>query len=288
MHLLADHGLGADLDDALVAADLRPVRRPRRSGRSGSGPAPDLQLQPRAEEDHAVGLPAAARAGQEPAAEEAQQQARVLGVSIPWAAAKRSAASAERCGALPGVAVAGSRSGVSSGVARRPLRRLRCAHGADHRLAARRSIGLAPPVALPYPPPDERRRQTSPSASSTGDKRALARAISLIENGDPEGAELVADVYPRTGVGADRRLHRAARGRQEHADRRPGQGAAAPRAPGRRCSRSTPRARSRGAPCSATGSASPSTSSTTASSSARWRAAAPSAGSPRRRCRRRW
>lgn len=32
-----------------------------------------------------------------------------------------------------------------------------------------------------------------------GDKRALARAISLIENGDPAGAELVSTVYPRTG-----------------------------------------------------------------------------------------
>ena len=32
-----------------------------------------------------------------------------------------------------------------------------------------------------------------------GDKRALARAISLIENGDPVGGEIVADLYPRTG-----------------------------------------------------------------------------------------
>ena len=32
-----------------------------------------------------------------------------------------------------------------------------------------------------------------------GDKRSLARAISLIENGEPEGAELVREVYPRTG-----------------------------------------------------------------------------------------
>jgi len=32
-----------------------------------------------------------------------------------------------------------------------------------------------------------------------GEKRALARAISLVENGDPAGAELVAAVYPRTG-----------------------------------------------------------------------------------------
>jgi LAO/AO transport system kinase len=32
-----------------------------------------------------------------------------------------------------------------------------------------------------------------------GDKRALARAISLVENDDPEGWRLVSDVYPRTG-----------------------------------------------------------------------------------------
>jgi LAO/AO transport system kinase len=32
-----------------------------------------------------------------------------------------------------------------------------------------------------------------------GDKRALARAITLIENGDPAGSELVREVYPRTG-----------------------------------------------------------------------------------------
>src|SRR4051794_15941623 len=32
-----------------------------------------------------------------------------------------------------------------------------------------------------------------------GDKRALARAISLVEDDDPEGRELVRAVYPRTG-----------------------------------------------------------------------------------------
>ena len=32
-----------------------------------------------------------------------------------------------------------------------------------------------------------------------GDKRSLARAISMIENGDPEGAALVREVYPSTG-----------------------------------------------------------------------------------------
>jgi LAO/AO transport system kinase len=35
-----------------------------------------------------------------------------------------------------------------------------------------------------------------------GDKRALARAITLVENDDPEGWELVREVYPRTGRAA--------------------------------------------------------------------------------------
>jgi LAO/AO transport system kinase len=35
-----------------------------------------------------------------------------------------------------------------------------------------------------------------------GDKRALARAISLVENDDPRGWQLVRDVYPRTGRAA--------------------------------------------------------------------------------------
>ncbi len=35
-----------------------------------------------------------------------------------------------------------------------------------------------------------------------GDKRALARAISLVENDDPEGWELVREVYPSTGGSA--------------------------------------------------------------------------------------
>src|SRR5579884_2941536 len=35
-----------------------------------------------------------------------------------------------------------------------------------------------------------------------GDKRALARAISLVEDDDPEGWELVREVYPRTGQAA--------------------------------------------------------------------------------------
>src|SRR5665213_3714124 len=35
-----------------------------------------------------------------------------------------------------------------------------------------------------------------------GDRRALARAITLVEDGDPAGAELVREVYPHTGRAA--------------------------------------------------------------------------------------
>jgi GTPase len=41
--------------------------------------------------------------------------------------------------------------------------------------------------------------QTLAERLLAGDKRALARAISLVENNDPEGWALVGEVYPRTG-----------------------------------------------------------------------------------------
>ena len=43
-----------------------------------------------------------------------------------------------------------------------------------------------------------------------GDKRALARGISLVEDDDPAGWELVKAVYPKTGnaaVGNEQRAH---------------------------------------------------------------------------------
>jgi len=44
--------------------------------------------------------------------------------------------------------------------------------------------------------------QTLAQRLLAGDKRALARAISLVENDDPEGWKLVREVYPRTGGAA--------------------------------------------------------------------------------------
>jgi LAO/AO transport system kinase len=49
------------------------------------------------------------------------------------------------------------------------------------------------PTALPTDAASLAARLTS------GDRRALARAISLVENGDPVGHELVRDLYPSTG-----------------------------------------------------------------------------------------
>ena len=43
---------------------------------------------------------------------------------------------------------------------------------------------------------------SSPSGCSNGDKRALARGISLVEDDDPEGWALVKAVYPHTGKAA--------------------------------------------------------------------------------------
>ena len=40
---------------------------------------------------------------------------------------------------------------------------------------------------------------SSPPASGRGDRRALARAITLVENGDPLAYELVRELYPETG-----------------------------------------------------------------------------------------
>src|SRR5947209_20088260 len=44
--------------------------------------------------------------------------------------------------------------------------------------------------------------QTLAERLRAGDKRALARAISLVEDDDPQGWALVSEVYPKTGQAA--------------------------------------------------------------------------------------
>jgi len=43
-------------------------------------------------------------------------------------------------------------------------------------------------------------RETLAAGVLSGDRRALARAITLVENGDPVAYDLVAELYPRTGT----------------------------------------------------------------------------------------
>ena len=76
------------------------------------------------------------------------------------------------------------------------------------------------------PWPNRRTTPSKPLAERllAGEGRALARAISLVENREAAGDELVAELYPRTGNARDHRPHRAARRRQEHPDRRADQG----------------------------------------------------------------
>jgi GTPase len=57
-------------------------------------------------------------------------------------------------------------------------------------------------VHLDWPSVAEAAKSTDESLAQRvvgGDKRALARAISLVENRDPEGDRLVAELFPRTG-----------------------------------------------------------------------------------------
>ena len=93
-----------------------------------------------------------------------------------------------------------------------------------------------------------------------GDRRALARAISLVENGDPLAYPLVRELYPETGRAAVDRRHRAAGRREVVADRRARRARAGDSSGRSASSPSIRRARSRRARSSATASGSPTTS----------------------------
>ena len=95
---------------------------------------------------------------------------------------------------------------------------------------------------------------------------------------------LVQELYPRDRDGLRGRRDRVARRRQVGARSVRSSATSARSASRSGSSRSTRRARSRRAPCSATGSGSPTTSSTPVSSSARWGPVGTRAASPRRRC----
>ena len=147
--LLAHHRLRADLDDALVAADLGPVADPDEAAEADLAARLDLQFQPAAEEEGPVGAPAPAGGGQQAPPEVAPEEPRVARVQHPVAGQE-----AEHGGAT-----------------------------LDWRRALA-DVAKSAPLA---------------ERLLAGEKRALARAITLIESDDPAGWDLVREVYPRTG-----------------------------------------------------------------------------------------
>ena len=156
------------------------------SGRARAAAAADLERHPRADEGQPVGLQAPRQRGlRKPEAE--PTSARVLDVEHPVAAheaqqGERPAVARGRLAAPGGVVE--RRCGelvmaFGSMGAMRCRRRRSCHHAAPHATAAELAERLL-----------------------AGDKRALARAISLVENDDPEGWALVREVYPQTGKAA--------------------------------------------------------------------------------------
>ncbi len=80
----------------------------------------------------------------------------------------------------------------------------------------RRLTGAAMIAAMAVEARPERSEDSLAKRLLSGDKRALARGISLVENDEPEGWELVREVYPHTGNARITRFHRPTRCRQEH------------------------------------------------------------------------
>src|SRR5581483_4835333 len=83
--LLPEDGLLPDLDDALVAADLRPVADPREAPEPNRRAAGDLQRDAAAEEHRPVRLPAPAGRSEQAPPQVAQRKPRVLDVEHPVA-----------------------------------------------------------------------------------------------------------------------------------------------------------------------------------------------------------
>ena len=114
----------------------------------------------------------------------------------------------------------------------RAVRRRRPGRRADHPRPRRERGRPATPAASPG-----RRSPTSSSAPATGEARAVARLISLVEDASPLLREVMAGARAVHRARADRRHHRLARRRQVDLDVRAGRGAAGARQAGRRARR---------------------------------------------------
>src|ERR671917_503811 len=75
--LLSEHGLGADRDDPLVTAQLRPMPEPRPAPELDSPAAPNVEVPPGADEPHPGERETPPRRRQPSPSPEPEQQARV-------------------------------------------------------------------------------------------------------------------------------------------------------------------------------------------------------------------
>ena len=154
---------------------LRAVADPRPAPEVDHRVLADLEGHARADEGEAVGLQAPAEAQLQP--RQAHEQARVVG--------REHAVRAHPAQQHERAAVA--RLGLAADVRRQPGDPWRCDDRCHGRKGSLRGSMAEDSLA---------------QRLLAGDKRALARAITLVESDDPAGWELVREVYPKTGQAA--------------------------------------------------------------------------------------
>ena len=198
--LLAHYGLGTDQHFAFVCADLAAGADPAPAAEVDLGVLPDLKGDAVVDEGDSVGDEASAPAEVEP--KEANQQPRVLEADHVVGEHElhqrdRPAVKWGRGHQVPGrLSAEGLGQSLRfSGCRFHPVKvRRRGWRVADAAAAAPAGM-IQRPMARPNTP-DELADELL-----AGDRRALARAISWVEDDDPRGWELVKKVYPHTGKG---------------------------------------------------------------------------------------
>src|SRR5690348_3858050 len=114
---------------------------------------------------------------------------------MSWSRAKRKKASGPPRSGAGGRLTAGCVRGSASRVEGRTAASYSSPQAAQPRRSPTPSVGMIARAVAD-------RNQSLAQRLLAGDKRALARAISLVENNDPDGWRLVRELYPRTGRAA--------------------------------------------------------------------------------------
>ena len=189
--LLPEDALGADAHLPLVHSDIGPVADPRPAAEHQAGVPPDLQGDAGPHERHPVGHQPPAPAQLQP--RQAQREAQVGEVEHPVRA--QEAQEHERA------ATPGRRAGAHAGGNPFDPGSVQQRHDGPKLKGAPAAPGMIRRLMAPEDRLAER--------LISGDKRALARGISLVENDDPAGWERARGL-PAHRPGLDPRLHGAA------------------------------------------------------------------------------